>query len=181
MESTQSLVEAIEAFDGAVLIVTHLEMLLHATAKRLIIFDNDEIRVFEGTYQDFLDRVGWTGEEELRQEEKPTVEAGAASPNRKELRRKRAALITERSKKLGSLEKQIARLEETIMELEDRVERETGELLEASGEGDGARIKGLSKSLHEGREKIDTLFDQLERLTGEYETQAKDFEEKLSS
>ncbi len=63
MESIDSLIEAIEVFKGAVMIVTHSEMVLHAVAQRLIVFDAGEVKVFEGTYQDFLDRVGWKNEE----------------------------------------------------------------------------------------------------------------------
>ena len=62
MESIDSLIEAIEVFKGAVMIVTHSEMVLHAVARKLIVFDNDEVKVFDGTYQDFLDRVGWKNE-----------------------------------------------------------------------------------------------------------------------
>ena len=62
MESVDSLLEAIDAFEGAVVIVTHSEMILHAVATRLIVFDDDSVKVFEGTYQDFLDREGWKDE-----------------------------------------------------------------------------------------------------------------------
>jgi len=34
-------------------------MVLHAVARKLIVFDAGEVKVFDGTYQDFLDRVGW--------------------------------------------------------------------------------------------------------------------------
>ena len=40
MESAESLLEAIDAFPGGVVIVTHSEMILHAIATRLIVFDN---------------------------------------------------------------------------------------------------------------------------------------------
>jgi len=62
MESTESLVEAIDDFKGSVIIVTHSEMILHSVATRLIVFDDGKVTLFEGTYQDFLDRVGWKSE-----------------------------------------------------------------------------------------------------------------------
>ncbi|MBI4654424.1 MAG: hypothetical protein HY752_05465 [Nitrospirae bacterium] len=46
----ESLLEAIDAFPGAVVIVTHSEMILHAIATRLIVFDNGKATLFEGTY-----------------------------------------------------------------------------------------------------------------------------------
>ena len=62
MESVDSLLAAIDAFKGAVVIVTHSEMILSAIASRLIVFDEGKVTLFEGTYQDFLDRGGWKDE-----------------------------------------------------------------------------------------------------------------------
>jgi ATP-binding cassette, subfamily F, member 3 len=89
MESNDSLVEAIDAFNGPVILVTHSEMMLHALATRLIVFDDGKVTLFEGTYQDFLDRVGWNSENEsgaLR------VKTQKKSVNKKQLRRERAEL-----------------------------------------------------------------------------------------
>src|SRR5512136_1888316 len=60
--SNDALLGAIDNFDGAVIMVTHNEMFLHALAERLVVFDNDDIVVYEGGYQRFLDRVGWKDE-----------------------------------------------------------------------------------------------------------------------
>ena len=62
MESVDSLLAAIDAFKGAVVIVTHSEMILSAIASRLIVFDEGKVTLFEGTYQDFLDKGGWKDE-----------------------------------------------------------------------------------------------------------------------
>ena len=63
MESVDSLIEAIDAFDGAVVIATHSEMILHAVAERIVVFDGERPWFFEGTYGDFLERVGWQDEQ----------------------------------------------------------------------------------------------------------------------
>ena len=62
LDSCESLLEAIKAFDGAVMMVTHDEYFLKEIANKLIIFDNDKVSVFEGTYEDFLNKVGWKDE-----------------------------------------------------------------------------------------------------------------------
>lgn len=62
VESCDSLIAALDEFPGGVVIVTHSEMFLHHLANRLIVFNEDKVFVFEGTYQDFLDRVGWEPE-----------------------------------------------------------------------------------------------------------------------
>ncbi|MCP4134494.1 MAG: ABC-F family ATP-binding cassette domain-containing protein, partial [bacterium] len=63
MQSCDSLIEAIDDFDGSVIMVTHNEMHLRAVATKLIIFDNDTIQVYNGSYDDFLTDVGWVDEE----------------------------------------------------------------------------------------------------------------------
>ncbi len=62
LDSCDSLLSAIKDFDGAVLMVTHDEYFLREIANKLIIFDNDKVSVFEGSYDDFLEKVGWTDE-----------------------------------------------------------------------------------------------------------------------
>jgi energy-coupling factor transporter ATP-binding protein EcfA2 len=59
MDSCDSLLAAIDAFEGAAVIVTHNEMFLHSLATRFVVFDRGRARVFDGSYQDFLDTVGW--------------------------------------------------------------------------------------------------------------------------
>jgi ATP-binding cassette subfamily F protein 3 len=63
LDSCESLLEAIRSFEGAVLMVTHSEYFLKEIANRLIVFDNDEISLFEGSYADFLKKVGWKDEQ----------------------------------------------------------------------------------------------------------------------
>ena len=62
LESCDSLLAAIKDFDGAVLMVTHDEYFLREVANKLIVFDDNRVSVFEGTYNDFLVKVGWADE-----------------------------------------------------------------------------------------------------------------------
>ena len=62
LDSCESLLEAIKAFDGAVMMVTHDEYFLKEIANKLIIFDNNKVSIFEGSYADFLSKVGWKDE-----------------------------------------------------------------------------------------------------------------------
>ncbi len=64
IESCEALCEAIENFKGASIIVSHNEYLLNNIANKLIVFDNDKTFLFEGNYQDFLNKIGWAGEKE---------------------------------------------------------------------------------------------------------------------
>ncbi len=63
MQSCDSLIEAIDNFEGSVVMVTHNEMHIRAVATKLVVFDYDEIKIYEGTYDEFLQDIGWSDEE----------------------------------------------------------------------------------------------------------------------
>ncbi len=63
MQSCDSLIEAVDDFDGSVVMVTHNEMHLRTVATKLVVFDNDTISIYHGGYDDFLRDVGWADEE----------------------------------------------------------------------------------------------------------------------
>jgi ATP-binding cassette, subfamily F, member 3 len=179
MESVDSLLEAIDAFEGAVVIATHSEMILHAIATKLIVFDDGRVKVFEGTYQDFLDRDGWKDE---RSEESLIGQTSGKRDNglnRKDLKRIKAELINSRSRTLVPLQTRISEVEEEITQLEQGIETDTQALVEVSMKGDGDSIRQLSRSLHASREKIETLFDELQSLTDQLETKSTEFEARL--
>ena len=176
MESTESLVEAIGEFSGAVIMVTHSEMILHALATRLIVFDDGKVSLFEGTYQDFLDRVGWKSEDgQIRPKAGPAV----STADKKELRRVRGELINERSRTLVALQKKIDDIENKIIHLEEKTERDNNDLLEASQRSDGEAIKDLSKTVHDSMSMIESLFSELELLHTGLQVRTNEFEEKL--
>ncbi|MDD2839642.1 MAG: ABC-F family ATP-binding cassette domain-containing protein [Rickettsiales bacterium] len=70
MESCEALMEALEDFEGASVIVSHNEYLLNNIANKLIVFDDGKVFLFEGNYQDFLEKIGWKSEDSERKEEK---------------------------------------------------------------------------------------------------------------
>ncbi len=62
MQSCDSLIEAIDDFDGSVVMVTHDEMHLRSVATKLVVFDNNKISIYPGGYDDFLRDIGWSDE-----------------------------------------------------------------------------------------------------------------------
>jgi ATP-binding cassette subfamily F protein 3 len=181
MESVDSLLAAIDAFSGAVVIVTHSEMILNAVATRLIVFDDDSVKVFEGTYQDFLDRSGWKDEAEATVHTRQNSGQKGNGANRKDLRRIKAELVNSRSRTLVPIQSRIVEVEETITRLEKDIEQDTKALIKASVKGHGESIRQLSLSIHELRGKIDILFDELETLTDELGVKSREFEERLEA
>jgi len=179
MESIDSLIEAIDAFDGAVMIVTHSELILEAVATKLIVYDNDAVSVFEGTYFDFLERVGWSDEGGVRikKGKKQDVDKNI---NRKDSKKIRTAILTDKSRSLSALKKRIADLEEEIAKLEFDVEQDTQRLLEVSVKGEALSIKRLSQSLRDNKARIDARFVELQAVTTEHDEKAKEFDQQLN-
>ncbi|MBI5640771.1 MAG: ABC-F family ATP-binding cassette domain-containing protein [Nitrospirae bacterium] len=180
MESIDSLIDALDAFDGAVMIVTHSELILHAVAGRLIVFDGDEVSVFEGTYGDFLERVGWQSENSIKENNRSDRPPRPAGPSKKDLRRLRAEIISERSRTINPLQKRIADIEEVIIGLEEKMNSDTQSLLDASVKADGAAIRVLSLAIHNTKVEIGALFSELETLTSELQEKSRAFEEMLN-
>ncbi len=169
MESCDALVAAIDNFDGAVIIVTHNEMFLHALARRLIVFDRDRVDVFEGTYQEFLDKGGWgdeapTPSPTLAGQSRQVPGAGVPQLSKKELRQQRSAIISERSRALKPVETAIAKAEATIETQEKHLARLNEEIIEASQAQDGGRIAKLSPAISQCQSMIDQCFEELEGL-----------------
>jgi len=178
MESTESLIEAVDAFEGAVVIVTHSEMILDAIAQKLIVFDNGTVTLFDGPYREFIEKIGWQDEEPLVPS---STEKATSSFSKKDLRRLRAEIISEKGKVLGSLKSRISDIEGEIVRLEQNVERNTDLLLDLSRSGSGGeKIGELSKEIHDANVTIESLFNELEHLTAEHDKNEVLFEQRLS-
>jgi ATP-binding cassette subfamily F protein 3 len=180
MESCDALMAAIDDFAGAVVFVTHNELFLHTLANRFIIFMEKGITLFEGTYQDFLNKIGW--EDETAQQSANTNGGDDTSVvNKRELRKKRAEIQNRKSAELKPLQERTLELEEQINLKEIRMEGLTGEMIAASEGGSGERIQELSRELHTLKGAIDDLYDELETTIHQLEEKQKGFDEELSS
>ncbi|MCU0230691.1 MAG: ATP-binding cassette domain-containing protein, partial [Acidobacteria bacterium] len=183
LESCDALLEALDAFGGTLILVTHNEMFLHALAERLIVFREDSVEVFEGTYQEFLDKGGW-------QDEKPSARAEAEAPGapaetlkaaRKELRRRRSEIAARSARALKPLEDRMKRLERDIERRDAEMAAHSRDMQAASESRDGTRIAELSQAMHACQKETDRLFDELDRATREHEGIKAGFDRELSA
>jgi ATP-binding cassette, subfamily F, member 3 len=181
MESCDALLAAIDSFDGTVIQVTHNEMFLHALAERLIVFREEGIEVFDGTYQEFLEKGGWQDEKVPRAAEAATDGEPAENlkASRKELRRQRSEVLARRARALKPLEDKMRRLERDIEGRDGEMASLTQAMQTASENRDGARIAEISQSIHAGRKAIDRLFDALDRATRDHEERVAGFDRQL--
>ena len=181
MESCDALLAAIDVFEGTVIMVTHNEMFLHSLAERLVVFQNDHIEIFDGNYQEFLEKDGWHDKNPpplTHATQRPHTEA-IARLSKKEMRRKRSEIIARRSKLTRPLEKHIREVEDKIETHENELDRLNQAMQQASQDMDGLRIAELSRAIHASQSAIDEYFDELEKTTHELDSQNADFEKQL--
>ena len=103
LESREALEEALDAFPGTVLLVSHDRALLDAVAHRLLAIEEGALRSFDG---------GWAEYARHREEPEPVREE--PKPRKEKPRRERPA----RPSALEQLEGRISRQEEAVAELE---------------------------------------------------------------
>ncbi|MBI4860285.1 MAG: ABC-F family ATP-binding cassette domain-containing protein [Candidatus Riflebacteria bacterium] len=65
MDSIEALIDAVRQYSGAVVIVTHSELILKQLATKLVYFRAGAIGTYGGGYEDFLDFIGWDDEQEV--------------------------------------------------------------------------------------------------------------------
>jgi ATP-binding cassette subfamily F protein 3 len=176
IEACDAFIDALNMFEGAVILVTHNEMFLHSLANRLVVFKKDEVSIFEGSYQDFLEKQGWEEEEQM-EAKKPKL----SSMSKKELRQKKSEIIAVRSRAINPIQKIIDRIEDTIEEKEAQTQKTNDSLLIASQNQDGVEIQALSKELANLERDVESLFEDLEKEMDKIDSQKKLFEKQLSS
>lgn len=170
-ESIDALIEELNRFEGAAVIVTHSELILREFATKFIIFHHDKCEEFLGSYDDFLEKIGW--EDEIVEEKKKE------KLSHKEYKHLRSEMIKERSKFTKPIKTKIERIEEKIMQAEERIEEANNGLIEASSSEDADAIQKFSIQLSDSEKLVNDSFIELEKLTNELEVIEAEFEIKL--
>jgi len=178
MQSIDALADAIESFEGSLIMVTHSEMLLRRLADALIIFHKGSAEYFDGTYDEFLEKIGWEEEEGTAKPKKKKSKI-----NHKERKKLRKAVMQERNEARREYTKEIKFCEEQIEILEAAMATKNTALTEASNTGDNDLIMALSKEVGLVQQDIDALFERLEiaseideELVAKYETKLEEID-----
>ena len=115
IESIEALTNAIKAFEGSSIIVTHSEELLRAVCDRLIVFTNDGALYFNGTYDEFLEKIGWG--DDIDEPKKKEDKKDKPKLNKKESKQLRAQLVAKKSQDLKPLKSELEELESKVSTL----------------------------------------------------------------
>lgn len=173
MDSIEALSTAIKNFKGSCIIVTHSEELLRKVCHKLVVFSSAGASLFDGSYDEFLSKIGW--EDEIKEKE---IKVKPKS-NKKENKKLRSTLISERNKISSPLKKEVDKLEEKIIKLEDLLEKEHEELIEASNKGDNSKIMDISRLVTSYENEVEELFSLLESKQMQVDDITEEYDKKL--
>jgi len=140
------LIDSLQDFPGAVLIVTHNERILRVLATKLIVFHRGKVDVFNGSYDDFLEQIGW--------EEEGDGDGARRKPtSQTDYIEKKERARTERREKarIEKIEAQIIKSEEALQQYNEQLE------IEARG-NNLAHITELSEKIVQLKQEIENLY-----------------------
>jgi ATP-binding cassette, subfamily F, member 3 len=165
MESIEALVEALDEFTGTAIIVTHSELFLREIPfTQLIVCRDGSQKVFQGDYDEFLEKQGWEDEAAPK-----IVQKNVQS----EKRSKEAQIILEKEKALKQLQKKIDYLETLISNHEKDSEKLSQELLEKPNDAE------LAKKAAQKFENLNQCVAQLEKLHDQYLSTEEGYDKQL--
>ena len=148
MESIDALIESLQDFPGALLIVTHNERILRALATKLIVFHRGKVDVFNSGYDEFLEKIGWE------------EETDGTSAQKKPTSRNNYSEKKEREKAERREKARIEKLEALIMKSENALKQYNDQLEIEANRNNLAQINELSKKISRVKQEIEDLYHQ---------------------
>ena len=146
MESIDALIESLQNFPGAVLIVTHNERILRSLVTKLIVFHRGKVEVFNSGYDEFLEKIGW-------EEENDGNGAQKKPPARNNYTEKKEREKTQRREKA-----RIEKLETLIMKRENALKEYNDQLEIEAKRNNLAQINELSTRISQVKQEIEDLY-----------------------
>ena len=151
LPAREALEEALKAFDGTILFVSHDRRFIEAIAGKIALIEDEKLTVFSGSYREFLD--GRSAEKkpaplkEKAEKEKPPVQ-GYRSKEDRAREAKRKQRTKEIEQRLEALEAEEASLNEEL----------------AARAADYNAVREITQRLEELRQESDLLYEEYETL-----------------
>lgn len=161
IDSRRALIEALNDYDGAVILISHDRHLIEATVDRLWLVNNGTVSTFEGDMEEYRDLIVSSGK---KKEEK--IEVGAEAGNKADQRKANA----EKRASLAPLKKKINEAEALTAKLEKLIKALDAELADpALYEKSPAKAAEKAKQRGEAAAKLSAAEEHWLELSAEYE------------
>ncbi|HVV54440.1 MAG TPA: ATP-binding cassette domain-containing protein, partial [Mucilaginibacter sp.] len=115
MQSVNILIQALQQFEGTLILVSHDRYFLDSIANKIWFIENREIKEYPGTYQEY---EPWYAKRKLQQKEEATV-VPKPQPVKEEQPAKQPS--NDKAKQLKKLNQELAKMEEEIADLEKTI------------------------------------------------------------
>lgn len=166
MQSKEILQQALQQFDGTLMIVSHDRDFLDPIVNKTVEVQPGKIKTWLGTVSWYLDKKR---EEQLLNEPERTVSSVDEVVSRKEQRRVEAERRNELSRKLRPLKKRLSEVEFDIENSEARKREIEAMMADSSFYEDAVRVKEASLEYEAIKSKLAGLLNKWEELAGRIE------------
>lgn len=163
INSCEALQDALDSFEGTLVIVSHDRYLINALADKIFYLSPEGIQVFEGTYEDYLKKA--RPFDTLKAQKKSPAETGEKQSEYKKkkendaLRRKNKARLT--------------KLEAEISEMENKLSGLNESLNDPSVSADYEKLMEVTSSISTGEAALEALYEEWENLQLALEAQTE--------
>ena len=173
IEARDVLMEALRDYGGTLLFVSHDRLLINALADKVIEITPGEstarVRHFPGDYDDYVASPE-AGEARLGAKSKEDTPTSGEQPRS----RKPSRIDRESARALRARRERVSEIESAIETAEARMEQLDWKSADPELARDGERMRELQRTRKEGRQALDQLYSEWERISAELEAAEND-------
>jgi ATP-binding cassette subfamily F protein 3 len=198
LDSCESLIESMAAFEGTMVFVSHNRALIRRLATKIWVVDGGKVTEFLGSLDDYMleERARLTGEDVKKKAAKaasvppPAPKQGNAAQSKplqakpvdakppsaeeeKARKREEAKRRDERAKKIGPLKKKVEELEARIAEFDAKQKERNDKLCDPAAQLTDKERFAILDALQNEQTKLDELTERWEASLTELETAEK--------
>lgn len=162
MGAKEVLEDALKAFDGTLLFVSHDRYFINQVADHVIDLRNGGIRIYNGNYDDYLDN--FAKRKDLIEEVKEETEKPKASENKLSWEEQKAL-----NAKKAKLQRDLDKIEKAIEETEDKKAKLEADLWDENNATNSVKLQEIQAGIDECESKLLELMEEWERLSLEAE------------
>jgi ATP-binding cassette, subfamily F, member 3 len=177
--SREILTDALDAYTGTICFITHDRTLIREIANKIIEIRDGNIRVFNGNYDEYLEKLQPVEDEKIPETLRVVRQAASSNAEKREQQRQRKIaegnLRNEHFRAISPVKKRIAEIEERVAELTARIDEIEGLFANPDHYRDGFKVAETNREYINSKEQVrkltaewDKLILEAERLEQEY-------------